>query len=120
VNGLSINGSEHYTITYQPTDVLLTVASGALPAVVPGAVSTTAAPDSLAYAPAAHSPEAEFVHIAGSDPRERLAAILREFNTENSDGGERISAGNNMGRVMPRLEQIRKMELLKAPGRVYR
>src|SRR5690348_5216306 len=30
VNGLSINSKEHFTITYQPTDVLLTVVSGAL------------------------------------------------------------------------------------------
>jgi hypothetical protein len=30
VNGLPINSSEHFTITYQGTDVLLTVASGAL------------------------------------------------------------------------------------------
>ena len=30
VNGLPINSNEHFTITYQPTDVLLTVVSGAL------------------------------------------------------------------------------------------
>ena len=29
VNGLAINSTEHFTITYQPTDVLLTVVSGA-------------------------------------------------------------------------------------------
>src|SRR4029077_12488709 len=28
VNGLSINGTEHFTLTYHPTDVLLTVVSG--------------------------------------------------------------------------------------------
>jgi hypothetical protein len=28
VNGLSINGGEHFTITYNPTNVTLTVASG--------------------------------------------------------------------------------------------
>ena len=28
VNGLSINGTEHFSLTYQPTDVLLTVVSG--------------------------------------------------------------------------------------------
>jgi hypothetical protein len=28
VNGLSINNTEHFTLTYQPTDVLLTVVSG--------------------------------------------------------------------------------------------
>jgi hypothetical protein len=28
VNGLSVNSTEHFTITYQPTDVLLTVVSG--------------------------------------------------------------------------------------------
>jgi len=32
VNGLKINNKEHFTITYQGTDVLLTVVSGALPA----------------------------------------------------------------------------------------
>ena len=31
VNGLNINSQEHFTITYQGTDVLLTVVSGALP-----------------------------------------------------------------------------------------
>ena len=30
VNGLAINGTEHFTISYQGTDVLLTVVSGAL------------------------------------------------------------------------------------------
>jgi hypothetical protein len=30
VNGLAINSTEHFTVTYQPTDVLLTVVSGAL------------------------------------------------------------------------------------------
>ena len=32
VNGLTINGNESYTITYQPTDVLLTVVSSGAPA----------------------------------------------------------------------------------------
>jgi len=32
VNGLAISSSEHFTLTYQPSDVLLTVASGAAPA----------------------------------------------------------------------------------------
>ena len=31
VNGLAINGSEHFAITYQAGDVVLTVVSGALP-----------------------------------------------------------------------------------------
>ena len=35
VNGLAINGSEHFAITYQAGDVVLTVVSGALPASSP-------------------------------------------------------------------------------------
>ncbi len=35
VNGLAINGTEHFTITYQPTDVLLTVVSGAFSGAFP-------------------------------------------------------------------------------------
>jgi fibronectin-binding autotransporter adhesin len=36
VNGLTINSTEEYTVTYQPTDVLLTVVSTAAPAAAPG------------------------------------------------------------------------------------
>lgn len=35
VNGLAINSSEHFAITYQPADVLLTVVSGAMSAAQP-------------------------------------------------------------------------------------
>jgi hypothetical protein len=41
VNGLAINSTEHFSVTYQPTDVLLTVVSGALtPSELASGVST--------------------------------------------------------------------------------
>ena len=39
VNGLAINGSEHFTITYQAGDVVLTVVSGALTAFSPASTN---------------------------------------------------------------------------------
>src|SRR5580658_602797 len=42
VNGLAINGTEHFTITYNPGSVVLTVVPGALPASAPGTLVTQA------------------------------------------------------------------------------
>jgi hypothetical protein len=41
VNGLAINGSEHFTITYHPGSVVLTVVSGALTAATPASLLVT-------------------------------------------------------------------------------
>jgi len=68
VKGLSINATEAYTITYQPTDVLLTVVS----------------------VPAAHAPEP----AASADTQ--LAAALRAFNVDYAVGGKQaLAAANN-------------------------
>jgi hypothetical protein len=46
VNGLAINSGEHFTVAYQPTDVLLTVVSGAMsPAQAAPDLSTRNVPD---------------------------------------------------------------------------
>ena len=44
VNGLAINGSEHFTITYNAGSVVLTVVSGALPATNPSLMTTAVHP----------------------------------------------------------------------------
>jgi fibronectin-binding autotransporter adhesin len=73
VNGLTINSSEAYTVTYQGTDVLLTV------------VST----------PAAKVASSTETHLIASrngseDYQLRMAAALKEFNASNAD--ERVQA----------------------------
>jgi len=88
VNGLTINSTEAYTITYQATDVLLTVVSTPAPA-------------------AAQS---------RSDSRtdDRLTAALHEFNAAYAREGSLEVAGRNSGMApRPRLERIRAMELIK-------
>ena len=46
VNGLAINSAEHFTVTYQPTDVLLTAVSGAIsPAQASSDLSADNVPD---------------------------------------------------------------------------
>jgi hypothetical protein len=88
VNGLTINSTEAYTITYQATDVLLTVVSTPAPA-------------------AAQS---------RSDSRtdDRLTAALHEFNAAYAREGSLEVAGRNGGMApRPRLERIRAMDLIK-------
>ena len=54
VNGLKINNNEHFTITYQGSDVLLTVVSGALP---------TGRPTNSRFFPGSVRPPVEFGHL---------------------------------------------------------
>ncbi len=51
VKGLAINSSEHFTIAYQGSDVLLTVASGALPGGASALVSRLSGPAASAAVP---------------------------------------------------------------------
>jgi fibronectin-binding autotransporter adhesin len=96
VNGLTINSSEAYTVTYQPTDVLLTV------------VSTPAA------APARSDNHINERFTIGSNEGSRLTAALQEFNAAYAKGGRLADAGRNDGMApRPRLERIRAMDLIK-------
>jgi hypothetical protein len=91
VNGLTINGSEAYTVTYQPTDVLLTVVS-------------TPAPASLA----AHISDTRLNGSADA----RLASALRDFNTAYAPGGRPLSAVNALW--APRVSEHRRtMDLIR-------
>src|SRR5580658_19401 len=86
VNGLTINSTEEYTVTYQPTDVLLTVVSTAAPARQDSRI----------------------------DEGTRLTAALQEFNAAYAKGGRLADAGRNDGMApRPRLERIRAMDLIK-------
>ena len=91
VNGLTINASEAYTVTYQPTDVLLTV------------VSTPAAP----AAPARVSD----TRLIGSE-NVRLASALGEFNAAYARGARPIGALNALW--APRVSESRRtMDLIR-------
>jgi hypothetical protein len=96
VNGLTINSSEEYTVTYQPTDVLLTV------------VSTPAA------TPAHANGRTDDRYVIGSTETPRLTAALQEFNAAYAQGGRLADAGRTDGMApRPRLERIRAMDLIK-------
>jgi hypothetical protein len=71
VTGTTINSTEEYTVTYQPTDVLLTV------------VNTP---------PAAHTAETQLIAADGAGQRERLGAALAEFNAAYDIGGRQAVA----------------------------
>jgi hypothetical protein len=91
VNGLTINGTEAYTVTYQPTDVLLTVVSAAAPASLATRISDT--------------------RLIGSEDA-RLTSALREFNAGYVVEGTRFTARNAV--ATPRaLERTRMMDLVK-------
>jgi hypothetical protein len=87
VNGLTINGTEKYTITYQPTDVLLTVVSGA------AAVTPTAS--GAALAPSTRAGRLHVAYLGASeDGAARLTATLREFNAAHALAtGQSIARG---------------------------
>ena len=91
VNGLTINGTEAYTVTYQPTDVLLTVVSAAAPASLATRISDT--------------------RLIGSEDA-RLTSALREFNAGYVVEGTRFTARNAV--ATPRaLARTRMMDLVK-------
>jgi len=91
VNGLTINGSEAYTVTYQPTDVLLTVVSTPAPASLAARISDT--------------------RLNGSADA-RLASALRDFNTAYAPGGRPLSAVNALW--APRVSEHRRtMDLIR-------
>ena len=100
VNGLTINSTEAYTITYQPTDVLLTVVSTDSPA-------SSAAPAHGAASPAAY--------LVGSAGAAHLTSALREFNAAYSVGGSRaVVTANNAVMARQRMaERIGALDLLK-------
>jgi hypothetical protein len=106
VNGLTINSTEAYTITYQGTDVLLTVVS-------------------TAVAPAARTAEAqvergfrvEDKQGVESGDASRLSAALREFNAAHAVGG-RAAGFHNEALSRPRIqERIRAIDLVKMAKR---
>jgi hypothetical protein len=91
VNGLTINSTEAYTVTYQPTDVLLTVVSTPAPA-----------------SPAARISDSRLIGSGDA----RLASALREFNAGYGVEGTRFTARNVV--ATPRaVERTRMMDLVK-------
>jgi hypothetical protein len=91
VNGLTINGSEAYTVSYQPTDVLLTVVSTPAPATLPARISDT--------------------RLIGSDDA-RLASALRDFNGGYVAGASRFTVKNPVASARTE-ERARMMDLIK-------
>ena len=106
VNGLSINGSEHYTVTYQPTDVLLTVVAGPSPA-----ASTSANAE-----PAAAKLTASVADGA------RLAATLARFNAAYAETGmHELHPGiMAVGLRRPAVQRARALELINQIGKLRR
>ena len=94
VNGLTINGTEAYTVTYQPTDVLLTV------------VST----------PAARTTDTTQSAAGSVEDRARVGAALRDFNADFAQGGRAVLA-MEQNRVLSaqRLQKhISALDMIKA------
>jgi hypothetical protein len=94
INGLTINSTEEYSVTYQPTDVLLTVVS------IPGATASTQTPPV----------------VAATDERARLGEALRAFNTDYAAGGRQtVATANNAALAKQRVaEHINTLAHLKA------
>jgi hypothetical protein len=86
VNGLSINSSEAYTVTYQPTDVLLTVVSTGVRASAAAASRSSAAESRLSVAEfrssaaESRSSEAEISAVAESRASEPEIPAARDDN----------------------------------------
>jgi hypothetical protein len=88
VNGLTINSKEAYTITYQPTDVLLTVVAAAAPA----ASATSATLATLPATPLARDGAMHVAHLIGSaDGASRWTAALGEFNAAYAAGNRALA-----------------------------
>jgi hypothetical protein len=106
VNGLSINGSEHYTVTYQPTDVLLTVVAGPSPAASTGAGAEPAAAKLTGL-------------VAGSA---RLAATLARFNAAYAEAGmHEVHPGiTAVALRRPAVQRARALELINQIGKLRR
>jgi hypothetical protein len=106
VNGLSINGSEHYTVTYQPTDVLLTVVAG------PSAAASISAGAESAAAKLTGS-------VADSA---RLAATLARFNAVYAETGMReMHAGiTAVALRQTAVQRARALELINQIGKQRR
>jgi hypothetical protein len=84
VNGLAINSAEHFIITYQPTDVLLSVVSGALATGLPvfnvGPIPGSSLPGILDEGGSGH---AFFAYTGSIRP-----AVVAELNTPSSVPGQ--------------------------------
>jgi hypothetical protein len=99
VNGLTINSTEEYTVTYQAKDVLLTVVSTAD---VPAAASSRL------------DDRIDDRVTIGSNAGSRLTAALQQINAEYAIGGSLAGPGRSERMApRPRLERIRAMDLVK-------
>ncbi len=106
VNGLSINGSEHYTVTYQPTDVLLTVVAGPSPA---ASIRAGAEPASA--------------KLTGSvTDSARLAATLARFNAAYAEAGmhDMHPGITAVALRRPAVQRARALELINQIGKQRR
>jgi hypothetical protein len=96
VNGLTINSKEAYTITYQPTDVLLTVVAAAAPA----ASATSATLATLPATPLARDGAMHVAHLIGSaDGASRWTAALGEFNAAYAAGNRALARNAVFSRI---------------------
>ncbi len=139
VTGTTINSTEEYAVTYQPTDVLLTVESTQAPAarnadalhigsgsdrVEEGARLTAArSADTVrigsdgveegARLTAARSADTFHIGSAGVEEGARLTAALSEFNAAYADGRERVNAPSAALSTHGERQRIRALELIK-------
>ncbi len=99
LNGLTINSSEAYTVSYQNNDVLLTVVSMEGPASAAVSSRSTAAESRSidTEIPAARDDNLRAAYLIGShdDGGAHLTAALREFNAAYAVGGRQAVAVAN-------------------------
>lgn len=114
VTGLTIDSKEAYTVTYQPTDVLLTVVS------TPASQSSGHTGLGGTDISPAHDGRMHATNIVGSgDGNVRLAAALKTFNDAYAvDAGKGIAGANGAGSsraAMPKRHDA--LDLIKKAGR---
>jgi hypothetical protein len=102
VNGLAINSSEHFTVTYQGADVLLTVVSGAAPSALTrfGSIATLGSRQSSEMRIGGD----HFAFAAGAPLSELMDSNSRFSEKQPADHGMRIqsaSSANQLRSIAP-------------------
>jgi hypothetical protein len=114
VNGLTINGSEAYTVTYQANDVLLTVVSSA-----PSKSGVNPSDSSEAEVPAPRDGSMHLAHLVGrsDDAASRLTAALSEVNAAYAAGGSRSLARDALFSRNSGAKRVDGLDVVKKHGR---
>jgi hypothetical protein len=128
---LAINGTEHFAVSYQPTDVLLTVVSGAKTAAAAGSsgrislgsgmgtprLGTSAQSANLYSRPTSMSS----ISMSSITPARRVSALSANVPSMNQFGGSRpranlVARGKFGGKVVRANLQFSMMNLFSKPN----